>query len=217
MLKKNKGLMILTSVIILLPVVAGLLLWDKLPEAVPAHWNINGEPDGWSSRPVAVFGLPLLLLAVHWLGLWIVGQDRKNKHTNAKAKALLLWLVPAISLIGNGSVYAAVLGADIALNRLVFLFLGLLFTVIGNYLPKCKQNYTIGIKIVWTLNSEENWNATHRMAGKVWMAGGVLLMLCGFVPAEIGSVMLPVTLGLMVGAPILYSWQFSRRKEGDRK
>ena len=59
MLKKNKGLMILTSVIILLPMVAGILLWEQLPERMATHWGVNGEADGWSSRPVAVFGMPL--------------------------------------------------------------------------------------------------------------------------------------------------------------
>ena len=79
MLKKNKGLMILTSVIILLPMLAGILLWEQLPERMATHWGVNGEADGWSSRPVAVFGMPLFLLAIHWLGVWVTGQDRRNR------------------------------------------------------------------------------------------------------------------------------------------
>ena len=58
--------------------------------------------------------------------------------------------------------------------------MGVIFLVTGNYLPKCRQNYTIGIKLPWTLDDEENWNYTHRLAGKLWMIGGVLIILLGF-------------------------------------
>ena len=67
MIKKHLKFLIMTSFIILLPILAGLLLWDQLPEQIPSHWNTDGEIDGWSSKPFAVFGLPLILLAVHWL------------------------------------------------------------------------------------------------------------------------------------------------------
>ena len=184
MLKKNKGLMILTSVIILLPMLAGILLWDRLPEQMATHWGGNGEADGWSSRPVAVFGLPLFLLAIHWLGVWLTGQDRRNRNQNEKVLQMMFWIAPVISLFGMGSTYASALGQPPRIDRLAMLLLGIVFTIIGNYLPKCRQNYTIGIKIVWTLSDEENWNATHRLAGKLWVIGGLLLCCCApFCPA----------------------------------
>ena len=65
-LKKNKWLMVVTSIIILLPILGGVLLWDKLPERVPFHWGINGEVDGWASKPMAVFGLPPFMLGLSW-------------------------------------------------------------------------------------------------------------------------------------------------------
>ena len=214
MLKKNKGLMILTSVIILLPMLAGILLWDHLPEQMATHWGGNGEADGWSSRPMAVFGLPLFLLAVHWLGIWMSGQDRRNRHQNEKVLQLMFYIAPLVSLLGNGSTYAAALGKELPIQRLVVLFLGILFAIIGNYMPKCRQNVTIGIKIVWTLNSEENWNATHRLAGKLWLAGGILLMLCSFLPMVWILWILPVVLGMMIVIPVGYSWWISRRQKG---
>ena len=85
---------------------------------------------------------------------------------------------------------------------------GLMFIIVGNYLPKCKQNYTIGIKIPWTLNSEENWNKTHRFAGWLWTICGILIMLTGF----LGSfwVFLPIAL-LMVIVPVVYSYILHRK------
>ena len=214
MLKKNKGLMIATSIIVLLPMLAGVLLWDQLPERMAIHWGANGEADGWSSRPVAVFGMPLFLLAIHWLGVWMTGQDKRNRQQNEKVLQIIFWIAPAVSLFGMGSTYASALGQSLPVDRLVMMLLGILFVIIGNYLPKCRQNYTIGIKIVWTLSDEENWNATHRLAGKLWMAGGFLLLLCAFLPGAALSWALPVVLGIMVGVPIVYSWWFSQRKEG---
>ena len=214
MLKKNKGLMILTSTIILLPMLAGILLWGQLPERMATHWGVNGEADGWSSRPVVVFGMPLFLLAIHWLGVWLTGQDKRNHRQNEKVLQLMFWIAPAISLFGIGSTYASALGQTLPIDRLALLLLGIIFTMIGNYLPKCRQNYTIGIKIVWTLSDEENWNATHRLAGKLWMAGGLLLMLCAFLPGTALRWVLPVVLGIMVAIPIVYSWWFSRRQKG---
>ena len=215
MLKKNKGLMILTSVIILLPVLAGILLWDRLPETVPTHWGIDGTPDGWSSRPVAVFGLPLFLLAIHWMGVWLTGQDRRNRNQNEKVLQMMFWIAPVISLFGMGSTYAAALGQPPRIDRLALLLLGIVFTIIGNYLPKCRQNDTIGIKIVWTLSDEENWNATHRLAGKLWVIGGLLLLLCAFLSGTALPWVMPVVLGIMVVIPIVYSWWFHRKQKGE--
>ncbi len=217
MLKKNKGLMILTSVIILLPVLAGILLWDRLPEQMATHWGGNGEADGWSSRPVAVFGLPLFLLAIHWMGLWVTSKDQKNKSQSSKIFNLILWLVPALSLFGCGSIYAAALGREFQINALMPAFLGLLFVIVGNYLPKTVQNRTIGIKIKWTLEDEANWNATHRLAGKLWVIGGLVLIVAAFLPGNWHIFVAPLLLGIMVVIPIVYSWWFHSRQKGETR
>ena len=74
MIKKNLKVLIITSIIILLPILAGVFLWDQLPEQIPAHWNASGEVDGWSSKPFTVFGMPLILLAFQWL--CVLGEGR---------------------------------------------------------------------------------------------------------------------------------------------
>ena len=96
--------------------------------------------------------------------------------------------------------------------------IGLMFVAIGNYLPKCRQNYTIGIKVPWTFASEENWNATHRFGGRVWMAGGVVLMLCALLPAGWNAGVMVAGIVILAIAPILYSYLYYRRqvKRGDK-
>lgn len=217
MLKNHKGKLVLSSVIILLPVAVGLLLWNRLPETVPTHWGFDGAPDDWSSRGVAVFVMPLFLLALHWLCLWVTSKDQKNKSQSSKIFNLILWLVPALSLFSCGNIYAAALGREFQINALMPAFLGLLFVIVGNYLPKTVQNRTIGIKIKWTLEDEENWNATHRLAGKIWTAGGLLLLLCAFLPGTVLPWVMPMVLGIMVVIPIVYSWWFHRKQKGETR
>ena len=90
---------------------------------------------------------------------------------------------------------------------------GLLFMIIGNYLPKVKQNNTIGIRVVWTLQDEENWSATHRFSGKLWVASGVLCMLCGLFGESIAALVLYIV-SIMAAAivSILYSYLFYKKK-----
>ena len=68
MIKRNIKRLILTSIIMLIPMVVGLLLWNRLPELVPSHWGIDGQVDSWSSKAFAVFGFPGLLLEIYPAG-----------------------------------------------------------------------------------------------------------------------------------------------------
>ena len=208
MIKKNLKTLIITSVIILLPILAGLILWNQLPEQIPSHWNASGEIDGWSSKPFAVFGMPLILLAFHWLCALGTSTDPKKENHSSKMMHLVLWIIPVISTLLHALTYAVALGEEVRMEVVMPVFIGLVLAVVGNYLPKCKQNYTIGIKIPWTLNSEENWNKTHRFAGRLWLVCGLVIMLTGFIGGFwiFFGIML-----LMVLAPLLYSYLLHRK------
>ena len=202
MIKKYWKTLLITSLVILLPVVAGLLLWDQLPQQLPSHWNAAGEIDGWSSKAFAVFGMPLIMLAVQWLCLLATGADPKKQNHPPKVLQLVLWIIPVLTVVLMLITYAMALGREVRVEVVMPVLIGLVLTIIGNYLPKCKQNYTIGIKIPWTLNSEENWNRTHRFAGRLWVVCGLVCMLTGF----FGGFWVFFGLVLvMVGAPLIYS------------
>lgn len=208
MIKKHWKILLITSIIILLPMLAGVILWDQLPEQMPTHWNAAGEIDGWSSKPFGVFGLPLILLAAQWLCLLGALADPKKQNHPAKVLHLVLWIIPVMSVVLHVMTYAAALGKEVRMEVVMPILIGLLLAIIGNYMPKCKQNYTIGIKIPWTLNSEENWNRTHRFAGWIWMVGGIAIMLTGFFGGF--WVFLPIVIA-MVLVPIIYSYVLYRR------
>ena len=208
MLKKNRKLLVLTSVLTLLPILAGLILWNKLPDQIATHWGMNGEANGWSSKAFAVFGLPAFLFLIHWVCIFATLADPKHRNISPKVFRLVLWLIPALSALCNAAVYAAALGANIRFDVIVMPFVGILFIAVGNYLPKCKQSYTMGIKLPWTLHDEENWNRTHRLAGKVWMIGGAVIFLAGLLQLP---VLLPVIAVPMVLIPTVYSYLYYRK------
>ena len=208
-MKEHKGKLILTSLLVLLPLAAGLLLWNRLPAQLPMHWNAAGEVDGWGSRWMVVCLLPLFLLLIHWVCVVACFIDPKNKGQNRKALGLVLWICPAVSLLAGFMSFSAALGMGLQIEKLVLIFLGLLFIIIGNYLPKCKQNYTIGIRVMWALDDEENWTATHRFASRLWVGCGVVILLLAFLPWAEASLWISLGLVLLASlASVLYSYIF---------
>ncbi len=212
MIKANRKTLIITSLLILLPVVFGVVMWDKLPEKMPTHFGLDGTPDGWNSKGFAVFGLPLIVLALDWFAVFVTEKDNKGNEQNKKLMTLVLWICPLICIGVNAATYSWALGNEVNVKTVVVLLLGVIFTAIGNLLPKCKPNRTIGIRIKGTLSSEENWNATHRFAGKIWFAGGVLMMLCGFLPGLWMALGVCAVMLILVVIPIVYSWRFYKRE-----
>ena len=186
MITKYQKELIVSSIVILLP--AFVSLW--VPE-LHSLW------------------LPCLsLLAGQWLCFLISAADPGNRGRNEKPLRLVLWIMPILSLLCAGLSYALSAGISLSVGRITTLCLGLMFAAIGNYLPKCRRNYTIGIKVTWALASDENWNATHRFAGKVWVIGGVAVMLAALLPegwnvfaAVLGAVVISVI-------PTVYSYRY---------
>lgn len=186
MITKYQKELIVSSIVILLPAFVSL----------------------WVPELHSLWLLCLSLLAGQWLCFLISAADPGNRGRNEKPLRLVLWIMPILSLLCAGLSYALSAGISLSVGRITTLCLGLMFAAIGNYLPKCRRNYTIGIKVTWALASDENWNATHRFAGKVWVIGGVAVMLAALLPegwnvfaAVLGAVVISVI-------PTVYSYRY---------
>ncbi len=218
MIKNNVKKLIITSVIVLLPIIFGVILWNKLPEKIPIHWNFAGEVDNYAGKGFVVFGIPPLMALVHWLCVLGMSFDPKNKNQSKKPMDIIIWSLPCVSLLLTFIVYSEALGYSVNVEAAAFVFVGLLLFIIGNYLPKCKQNYTLGIKVVWALENEENWNATHRFAGKLWMIGSILLVVCAFVPAPWKLILFLPLVFAMIIIPVVYSYvYYKKHSAGDKE
>ena len=211
MLKANRKTLIITSIVTILPVLIGVIYWNRLPDVMATHFGTNNEANGFSSKAFAVFGLPAVLLALLWLGAFVTSNDPKRQNISPKMFSLGLWIAPVVSLVAAATIYPVNLGYELDISFFAKLLLGMMFIIIGNYLPKARQNYTIGIKIPWTLANEENWNRTHRLAGYLWMICGILMIIISltrFVPTEwlVGIFL------IMVLIPCIYSYWMHAKK-----
>ena len=158
-LTEHKGELVLSSLVTLLPALAG---WQMAWEA-------------------AAF------LVGHWLVLLVVFSDRRNRDRQSKkAIRLILWVMPFLSLLAGGVTVLLQRGIQSASagSAVMAMGFGLLFIVVGNYMPKIRQNSFMGIRVKWTLENEANWNASHRFGGKVWVAGGFACLAGAMLPVK---------------------------------
>lgn len=212
MLKKYRKTLIITTLVMLIPMLVGLILWSRLPEQVPIHFNAAGDADDYSSRAFAVFGMPCFLLAVHWVcALVSLKGDPKAANLEGKPMTFVLWICPVMALTLIVIVYGNALGMEAPAEIIMPLLIGLMMVIIGNWLPKCKQSYTLGIKLPWTLADEDNWNRTHRFAGPIWVACGFAMMICTFM-GEVGMWVMIGALAVMLVVPTAYSYNLWRKR-----
>lgn len=206
---KMKRTSILTTIVCLIPVVLGIIFYPKLPETIVTHWDINGNPNGWEPKMVGAIVFPGILALINIVFPFLLKIDPKYDDMNEKVKHILHWIIPVVSIFCSGSTLAIALGKDVNIAVICPMFMGVIFVALGNYLPKMTQSYTVGIKIPWTLNSEENWNKTHRLAGFLWVIGGIAMIIAGAL--GMGNISFIVIMIILVLIPVIYSYLLFRK------
>jgi len=190
--------------------------YSSLPPTVATHWNLRGTPDGFSSRLVAVAIGPFVIVGITLLFNVLPKLDprRENYARFLSTYWLFANAVIAFLLIPHGMVIATGLGYPVRIDRLMPLFIGLLFVVIGNYLARVEPNWFVGIRTPWTLSSDKVWRKTHRTGGWLMVIGGLALATGAFLP---GSALLPLLIGTVVVVaviPIVLSYVLWKRERG---
>ena len=176
-----------TTILVLLMIVgatlAGLLLWNRLPEQMASHWNINDQVDGYISRFWGVFMLPLISLGMFLLFLVIPNIDplKANIAQFREAFNLFITLITGFMLYLYALTLLWNLGyTGFGMSRAMLPAMGLLFIFIGIMLRKAKRNFFIGIRTPWTLSSDKVWDETHRLGAVLFMISGVLAFIGAF-------------------------------------
>lgn len=210
MLKQNKWKILISTLVILIPMLVGCLLWKQLPDTITTHFGADNAPDGFSSKAFTVFGIPSIMAALHLFCIVMTSADPKQKNIGKKPLGFVFWIIPTISLLVFSLIYANAMGAEVNVGFIILLFMGVFFILIGNLLPKAKQNYSFGLKLPWALNDSENWNRTHRFAGWCTVLSGVVTLLTAYWhnPWIFFGVLLFAVL-----APVVYSYVIYKRKE----
>ena len=204
MTNKNKIKLLISSIVILLPAIAAIILNKTVAPKIAGAWHF-----GWI--------LPVFLVLMQ-IGLHLITfRENARIEQNSKIVNITFWILPVISVYISTIFMMLSLGLENALGVILCVFFGAMFIVMGNFMPKAVRNSYFGVKIKWTLTNEENWNATHRFAGKVWVACGAVVLLGAFLP-EMASIILMVVMILPAAiAPTVYSYVFYKKQLGEGK
>ena len=202
MTNKNKIKLLISCLVIALPTVAALIVKELVEDRIMGAWHFS-----WI--------LPIVLVAIHLFLHLVTFRENERVEQHEKIVNLTFWIIPALSVYISSLFIALSLGFDNVLGIILSLMFAAMFIVMGNYMPKAKQNRYFGMKIKWTLTNEENWNATHRFSGKLWVACGVALLFCAFLPEKVSVIALIAVSVPAVLAPILYSYLYYKKQLRD--
>lgn len=204
----------------LLPLLYLAFIWGTIPEQVPTHFNVKMQPDSYSSKTGFFFiqcFLAVVSVAVYFLLQNIHKLDPKRAHKGMSPvfDKIAMGMVVFMAALGFVTIHMS-LGSTVAVGKLMPSLIGLLFAFLGNLMHNVKPNYFVGVRLPWTLNSDQNWRKTHQLTGKLWFAGGVLLaVLSLFLPVEPGTYVMMIILAVLVLIPIFYSYSLYRKEQGN--
>lgn len=200
--------------VVLLPFIYISLIWHTLPESVPIHWNIHGAPDGYGSKMtlLVLSGLLPVFTYVIFSILPVIDPKRQINSMGSKYYALKFIVTLLMSALAILIIYMSG-NKNTGEQSLIFLLLGVFYTVLGNYFKTIKPNYFIGIRTPWTLENENVWKKTHVLAGKWWFAGGLVVIISTLVLNEqmISIAFIAITVIIAV-VPAVYSYILYRRE-----
>jgi uncharacterized membrane protein len=194
--------------IVLAPFVYLAIIWNTLPEKVPTHWNYKGEVDKWGDRYSLIALLFFLPVLTYVLMLVIPKIDPKKKieQMGGKYYQLKFILVLFMSTLAFIILYISVNQFTSSPN-LIFIPIGVVFIALGNYFKVIQPNYFIGIKTPWTLENKEVWKLTHILAGKLWIIGGLLIVLGSLtIDKSVFIYVFIVTIAILTIVPVIYSY-----------
>jgi uncharacterized membrane protein len=195
-----------------LMIVGGAASWSRTPEAIPVHWNLQGQVDRYGGRFEGMVLLPIIAIVLYLLLLFMPLLDPRRSSYTAFAGAYaairggILVVLAGVYAVTLAPTWGLVVDVALAVSTLV----GALLVLIGGVLPRVKPNWFVGIRTPWTLSSEESWRRTHALGRPVFAVMGACVIITGLTRAEWAFLMLMAA--IVVGAALLigYSYMGSR-------
>lgn len=200
-------------VIVLLPFTYLAYIWNELPEKVPVHWNIKGDIDRYGEK-IELLLIPILLPLLVYIILLVVPKiDPKNKLNTMgnKLHILKVLMTTFMSALALFIIYSSK-NQSLANPNHIVLLIGVLYIILGNYLKTIKANYFIGIRTPWTLENETVWKETHKLGGKLWFIGGIIVVLSSLIlDKQPNFTLFLIVTGIISIIPIIYSYIIFRK------
>lgn len=207
---ENLKLWIIFAVTLLI----ALFSYSYLPKQIPIHFDASGNVDNYGDR-LFIFLEPLVILAMIIVAEVARNVDpKKDSYNKFNKQYYLIFFLVSLLMLGI-ELYTIAFSLNIEIiniNIILPIALGLLFTIIGNSMPKFKQNFYAGIRTSWTISDEEVWFKTHRLGGKIWFLGGLLIMVTAILPDNFKNIILLTTIMGLALIPIVYSYVIYKKK-----
>ncbi|KWU59187.1 SdpI family protein [Priestia megaterium] len=194
--------------ITVLTLVAWLIALPHLPATMPIHWGANGEADGFATKINAMILTVGIMVLIYFIIAFVPRIDprKENYKYFSKTYNIVLNAVLLLFFFVNMSTILQGLGYNVPMSYIAPIMAGLVFIIIGNYLQRVRSNYFMGIRTPWTLSNETVWKKTHRLSGKIFFIGGLLILISAFLPDGYKSVIMWGSIVLCVAIPYLYSY-----------
>ncbi|MGE4282098.1 MAG: SdpI family protein [Clostridia bacterium] len=208
-MKNEKIIVRLMWAFSMLPVLLTLIVFEKLPDQIPMHWNIHGEIDAWYSKFPWAFAIPLLGIIITVLISVLPKIDpKKENYEKFKPQYFIirLFVIIFLAVMQIIIIFTSMGATFLKVDTIIKFLVGILFIILGNLMPKLKQNYFVGIKTPWTLANEVVWTKSHRHGGFVWFGTGFIMSGLAFVPGMGSSVVYFTLIFVSAIEPIIYSW-----------
>ncbi|MBS1524066.1 MAG: SdpI family protein [Bacteroidetes bacterium] len=212
-MKKFNALDAAAVIVWLLPVAYLLYLYPALPASVPLHFGMNGNPDRYGNKSELITTISVLMavsVLIYLLLKFLPAIDPKKyvRYGEATFQKIALAMVIFLAAIMIGILYATA-NSHFKFGRLILPVVGLFFAFMGNVMHSIKPNYFAGVRTPWTLEDNDTWRATHRLAGKLWFFGG-LMLTAGvlLLPPKEGTIIFMSILAILVLVPVVYSYVY---------
>ena len=168
---------LITSAVCLLPILIGLYLWNSLPETIPIHFNIYGEPDNYASKSVVVFILPLAMLVAQTISCLSIDYNSAKYGESKRYELAVKLIVPFITVALQVITVGYGLGWEIDITKSLCIIVGIMFVVLGRYMPEVNyvKNYNLEVEKAKKIN---------KFAGVETVIMGVIFLIGAFLPAK---------------------------------
>jgi uncharacterized membrane protein len=212
-MRKWVSLMIVVAAFIVSAVV-----YPRLPATIPTHWDLSGQPNGWSSRFWGAWLIPVFLLGM-WALVRVLPRIDPRGANYAKFGGAFEAIIDAIMLFMLAVhivALRAALGHPVEMQRILPIGIGVLLIVIGNLLPRARPNWFVGIRTPWTLSSDRVWEKTHRFGGRVFVAAGLIITIASLVWVQEAHVVLFAVMVVVASSVMIYSYLEWKREQPAR-
>ena len=199
-------ILIITGLICLIPMIFGAILYDQLPEQMAVHFGVNNEPNSFAPKEFALFGIPIFMFALQ-VFCCIFSDFMEEKKQNKKYITIYKWIIPIIEMVVYLTMLAYGAGIELDMRMIVCITLGIVFTLVGNYMPKTEPN-----KLQMNYIRADFWKKVKRPAGYFFVIIGLAFIISAFLNSMVSLILLGIIIAVAILITIYSIYVFYKDK-----